>query len=45
MDKLAINFPFFKKLFFMIKKIKILKKIKIKVNFFDLNIYIAKKSS
>ena len=45
MDKLAINFPIFKKLFFMIKKIKILNKLKVKVNFFDLNIYIAKKSS
>ena len=43
LSKLELIFPKFKFIFNIFKKIKILQRININVNLFDLNIYIAKK--
>ena len=43
LDKIQIHFPYFRKVLNFIKKFDKIKKIKIKISFFDLNIYFAKK--
>ena len=44
LDKIQIHFPFFKYIFNVIRKFKFIKDSKIKVSFFDLNIYFARKN-
>ena len=43
LDKIQINFPYFRFLINLIKKIDKVKNLKIKISFFDLNIYFARK--
>ena len=43
LDKIQIHFPYFKKIFNFIKKSNKISEQKIKISFFDLNIYFSKK--
>ena len=43
LDKIQINFPYFRKIINFIKKYDRIKNKTIKISFFDLNIYFSKK--